>query len=81
MERVQDSSLLPVNVERKVTLVGQHLNLFQVMESSRAQPAEQYNKAVFMQVTLKIYLNMNVPRWDLFHVIISKKVLKSFQQQ
>ncbi|TKS77065.1 Plexin-B1 Semaphorin receptor SEP [Collichthys lucidus] len=49
VERVQDSSLLPVNVERKVTLVGQHLNLFQVMESSRAQPAEQYNKAVFMQ--------------------------------
>uniref|UniRef100_A0A671U0J0 Plexin-B1 n=1 Tax=Sparus aurata TaxID=8175 RepID=A0A671U0J0_SPAAU len=30
VERVQDSSLLPVNVERKVTLVGQHLNLFQV---------------------------------------------------
>uniref|UniRef100_A0A671U5W7 Plexin b1a n=1 Tax=Sparus aurata TaxID=8175 RepID=A0A671U5W7_SPAAU len=29
VERVQDSSLLPVNVERKVTLVGQHLNLFQ----------------------------------------------------
>uniref|UniRef100_A0A8C2X6U5 Plexin-B1 n=1 Tax=Cyclopterus lumpus TaxID=8103 RepID=A0A8C2X6U5_CYCLU len=29
VEKVQDSSLLPVNVERKVTLVGQHLNLFQ----------------------------------------------------
>ncbi|XP_013875321.1 plexin-B1 isoform X2 [Austrofundulus limnaeus] len=29
VERVQDSSLLPVNVERKITLVGQHLNLFQ----------------------------------------------------
>ncbi|XP_024860656.1 plexin-B1 isoform X2 [Kryptolebias marmoratus] len=28
VERVQDSSLLPVNVERKITLVGQHLNLF-----------------------------------------------------
>uniref|UniRef100_A0A665TH47 Plexin-B1 n=1 Tax=Echeneis naucrates TaxID=173247 RepID=A0A665TH47_ECHNA len=26
---VQDSSLLPVNVERKITLVGRHLNLFQ----------------------------------------------------
>ncbi|KAM4563998.1 plexin-B1 isoform 2-T2 [Odontesthes bonariensis] len=29
VERVQDSSLLPVNVERKITLVGQHLNLFE----------------------------------------------------
>uniref|UniRef100_A0A3Q3XND1 Sema domain-containing protein n=1 Tax=Mola mola TaxID=94237 RepID=A0A3Q3XND1_MOLML len=28
VKRVQDSSLLPVNVESKVTLVGQHLNLF-----------------------------------------------------
>uniref|UniRef100_A0A8D0DBG6 Plexin-B1 n=1 Tax=Sander lucioperca TaxID=283035 RepID=A0A8D0DBG6_SANLU len=34
VEKVQDSSLLPVNVERKVTLVGQHLNLFQVMYPS-----------------------------------------------
>lgn len=30
MEKVQDSALLPVNVERKVTLVGKHLNVFQV---------------------------------------------------
>lgn len=30
VERVQDSALLPVNVERKVTLVGKHLNVFQV---------------------------------------------------
>ncbi|XP_062419090.1 plexin-B1 isoform X2 [Pungitius pungitius] len=29
VEKVQDSSLLPVNVERKVTLQGQHLDLFQ----------------------------------------------------
>ncbi|XP_063740982.1 plexin-B1-like isoform X2 [Eleginops maclovinus] len=29
VEKVQDSSLLPVNVERKVTLLGQHLHLFQ----------------------------------------------------
>lgn len=29
VDKVQDSSLLPVNVERKVTLVGQHLHLFQ----------------------------------------------------
>ncbi|KAM7410855.1 hypothetical protein PAMA_021018 [Pampus argenteus] len=29
VEKVQDSSLLPVNVERKITLVGQHLHLFQ----------------------------------------------------
>lgn len=30
MERVQDSALIPVNVERKVTLAGKHLNVFQV---------------------------------------------------
>ncbi|XP_010791955.1 plexin-B1 isoform X2 [Notothenia coriiceps] len=29
VEEVQDSSLLPVNVERKVTLLGLHLHLFQ----------------------------------------------------
>ncbi|XP_034551855.1 plexin-B1 isoform X2 [Notolabrus celidotus] len=29
VENIQDSSLLPVNVERKITLVGQHLHLFQ----------------------------------------------------
>ncbi|KAM3871824.1 plexin-B1 [Diretmus argenteus] len=29
VEKIQGSSLLPVNVERKITLVGQHLNLFQ----------------------------------------------------
>uniref|UniRef100_A0A665TAN6 Plexin-B1 n=1 Tax=Echeneis naucrates TaxID=173247 RepID=A0A665TAN6_ECHNA len=29
VQKVQDSSLLPVNVERKITLVGRHLNLFQ----------------------------------------------------
>uniref|UniRef100_UPI0037E7C6FE plexin-B1-like n=1 Tax=Semicossyphus pulcher TaxID=241346 RepID=UPI0037E7C6FE len=29
VENVQDSSLLPVNVERKITLVGQYLDLFQ----------------------------------------------------
>lgn len=33
MDKVQDSSLLPVNVERKISLVGKHLNLFQVMYS------------------------------------------------
>ncbi|KAK2851043.1 hypothetical protein Q5P01_007319 [Channa striata] len=29
VEKVQDTSLLPVSVERKIILVGQHLNLFQ----------------------------------------------------
>uniref|UniRef100_A0A3Q3J4X3 Sema domain-containing protein n=1 Tax=Monopterus albus TaxID=43700 RepID=A0A3Q3J4X3_MONAL len=29
VKKVQDSSLLPVSVERKISLVGQHLNLFQ----------------------------------------------------
>ncbi|KAJ0064660.1 hypothetical protein NL108_011519, partial [Boleophthalmus pectinirostris] len=29
VDKVQDSSFLPVNVERKITLVGQHLHLFQ----------------------------------------------------
>lgn len=35
VERVQDSALLPVNVERKVTLVGKHLNVFQVKSGGR----------------------------------------------
>uniref|UniRef100_A0A674E957 Plexin-B1 n=1 Tax=Salmo trutta TaxID=8032 RepID=A0A674E957_SALTR len=30
VEKVQGSSLLPVNVERKITLVGRHLHLFQI---------------------------------------------------
>nr|XP_057940876.1 plexin-B1-like isoform X2 [Doryrhamphus excisus] len=29
VEKVEESSLLPVNVERKITLVGRHLHLFQ----------------------------------------------------
>ncbi|XP_061829857.2 plexin-B1 isoform X1 [Nerophis lumbriciformis] len=29
VEKIEDSSLLPVNVERKITLVGRHLHLFQ----------------------------------------------------
>ncbi|XP_057676753.1 plexin-B1-like isoform X2 [Corythoichthys intestinalis] len=29
VEKVQDSALLPINVERKITLLGQHLDLFQ----------------------------------------------------
>lgn len=33
VEKVQDSSLLPVNVERKITLLGQHLHLFQVVKN------------------------------------------------
>ena len=55
MEKVQDSSLLPVNVERKITLVGQHLNLFQVMFH---HPAEKYYvKPVFVQsIHLKLEL-------------------------
>lgn len=34
VERVQGSSLLPVSVERKITLLAKHLNVFQVMQSS-----------------------------------------------
>lgn len=33
IERVQGSSLLPVSVERKITLLAKHLNVFQVMQS------------------------------------------------
>ena len=33
IERVQGSSLLPVSVKRKITLLGKHLNLFQVIKS------------------------------------------------
>uniref|UniRef100_A0A674E845 Plexin-B1 n=1 Tax=Salmo trutta TaxID=8032 RepID=A0A674E845_SALTR len=32
VEKVQGSSLLPVNVERKITLVGRHLHLFQDLD-------------------------------------------------
>uniref|UniRef100_A0A8C7VPJ5 Plexin-B1 n=1 Tax=Oncorhynchus mykiss TaxID=8022 RepID=A0A8C7VPJ5_ONCMY len=32
VEKVQGSSLVPVNVERKITLVGRHLHLFQVAD-------------------------------------------------
>lgn len=35
VEKVQDSALIPVNVERKVTLVGKHLNVFQVTTAIR----------------------------------------------
>lgn len=35
VESVQDSTLIPVNVERKVTLVGKHLNVFQVPTATR----------------------------------------------
>uniref|UniRef100_A0A673ZQL0 Plexin-B1 n=1 Tax=Salmo trutta TaxID=8032 RepID=A0A673ZQL0_SALTR len=35
VEKVQGPSLLPVNVERKITLVGRHLHLFQVGEECR----------------------------------------------
>uniref|UniRef100_A0A7N8XPQ6 Plexin b1a n=1 Tax=Mastacembelus armatus TaxID=205130 RepID=A0A7N8XPQ6_9TELE len=45
VEKVQDSSLLPVNVERKIILVGQHLNLFQVM-SPRESPAVYVAKII-----------------------------------
>uniref|UniRef100_A0A8D3C194 Plexin b1a n=1 Tax=Scophthalmus maximus TaxID=52904 RepID=A0A8D3C194_SCOMX len=38
VEKVQGSSLLPVSVERKITLVGQHLNLFQVIRCRTAEP-------------------------------------------
>lgn len=39
VEKVQDSALLPVNVERKVTLVGKHLNVFQVTSGHGADSA------------------------------------------
>lgn len=36
VESIQGSSLLPVNVERKITLVGRNLHLYQVMQRLEA---------------------------------------------
>jgi len=36
VESIQGSSLLPVNVARKITLVGRNLDLYQVMQDLEA---------------------------------------------
>uniref|UniRef100_A0A673CGZ9 Plexin-B1 n=1 Tax=Sphaeramia orbicularis TaxID=375764 RepID=A0A673CGZ9_9TELE len=59
VDKVQDSSLLPVNVERKITLVGQHLNLFQVRFSQRVKPLFPF--VLLVPVTL---FNCSVGRSD-----------------
>uniref|UniRef100_A0A667XK98 Plexin-B1 n=1 Tax=Myripristis murdjan TaxID=586833 RepID=A0A667XK98_9TELE len=60
VEKVQGSSLLPVNVERKITLVGQHLNLFQVTQPPRS-PLNYLSHVPLSAVTL---FNCSVGRSD-----------------
>lgn len=44
VERVQGSSLLPVSVEREITLLGKHLNVFQVIKSSTIPVWSLFNR-------------------------------------
>lgn len=52
VEKVQDSALIPVNVERKVTLVGKHLNVFQVTAAIRLR----FNRFRWVEVTVVSFL-------------------------
>ncbi|XP_044066234.1 plexin-B1-like isoform X2 [Siniperca chuatsi] len=53
VEKVQDSSLLPVNVKRKITLVGQHLNLFQDENLDYECVLDIENQSVVMDASVK----------------------------
>ncbi|MED6286155.1 hypothetical protein CHARACLAT_002944 [Characodon lateralis] len=53
VERVQDSSLLPVNVERKITLVGQHLNLFQDEDMEYECVLDMENQSVAVEASVE----------------------------
>ncbi|MEQ2274634.1 hypothetical protein XENORESO_003113 [Xenotaenia resolanae] len=53
VERVQDSSLLPVNVERKITLVGQHLNLFQDEDMEYECVLDMENQSVVVEASVE----------------------------
>ncbi|KAM9856306.1 plexin-B1-like [Aulostomus maculatus] len=54
VEKVQDSSLLPVNVERKITLVGQHLNLFQDESLDYECVLDIENESVVVEATVEM---------------------------
>ncbi|XP_025757477.1 plexin-B1 isoform X2 [Oreochromis niloticus] len=53
VEKVQDSPLLPVNVERKITLVGQYLNLFQDEDLNYECVLEIENKSVVVDASVQ----------------------------
>ncbi|XP_062283826.1 plexin-B1-like [Scomber scombrus] len=54
VEKVQDSSLLPVNVERKITLVGQHLNLFQDEDLEYECVLDVENQSVVVDASVEL---------------------------
>uniref|UniRef100_A0A3Q1CL05 Plexin-B1 n=1 Tax=Amphiprion ocellaris TaxID=80972 RepID=A0A3Q1CL05_AMPOC len=54
VEKVQDSSLLPVNVERKITLVGQHLNLFQDKDLDYECVLDVENRSVVVDASVEL---------------------------
>ncbi|XP_047227195.1 plexin-B1-like [Girardinichthys multiradiatus] len=53
VEKVQDSSLLPVNVERKITLVAQHLNLFQDEDMEYECVLDMENQSVVVEASVE----------------------------
>ncbi|XP_077370888.1 plexin-B1 isoform X2 [Festucalex cinctus] len=53
VEKVQDLSLLPVNVEKKITLVGQHLNLFQDENLDYECVLEIENQSVVVEASVE----------------------------
>ncbi|KAL3974072.1 collagen type VI alpha [Sarotherodon galilaeus] len=53
VEKVQDSPLLPVNVERKITLVGQYLNLFQDEDLNYECVLDIENKSVVVDASVQ----------------------------
>ncbi|XP_032419344.1 plexin-B1-like isoform X1 [Xiphophorus hellerii] len=53
VEKVQDSSLLPVNVERKITLVGQHLDLFQDKDLEYECVLDVENQSVVVEASVE----------------------------
>ncbi|XP_038126425.1 plexin-B1-like [Cyprinodon tularosa] len=53
VERIEDSSLLPVNVERKITLVGQHLHLFQDEDLDYECVLDVENRSVVVEASVE----------------------------
>ncbi|XP_008410987.1 plexin-B1-like isoform X2 [Poecilia reticulata] len=53
VEKVQNSPLLPVNVERKITLVGQHLHLFQDEDLEYECVLDVENQSVVVEASVE----------------------------
>ncbi|CAJ1055264.1 plexin-B1 isoform X2 [Xyrichtys novacula] len=53
VETIQDSSLLPVNVERKITLVGHHLHLFQDKDLDYECVLDVENESVVVEASVE----------------------------